>query len=168
VLNTTGANDVTLQWDNTSFGSGDLQLFLHDKVAERLIDMRAQNSYTFAYHPNHPFVIHFGDTYYIKQTSKPGHLMLATAYPNPMRETTNISFSLSRPYSDVRLTVYDLQGREVKTIVQKPLEAGFYEAEWEGNDTNGNPLPDGLWIYRLQVSNGKNVESATGKVILKR
>ncbi|HEX6889554.1 MAG TPA: IPT/TIG domain-containing protein, partial [Chryseolinea sp.] len=168
VFNTTLANEVALNWDNTRFGANDRELYLHDKVEERLINMRTQNSYTFIYRPGHSFAIHFGDAEYIKGTSRPGRLTLATAYPNPMTTTTNIAFSLGRRYQDVRLSVYDLQGKEVKTILHEPLEAGFYETHWEGNDAVGTPLPNGLWIYRLQVTSGTNTESAVGKVVLRR
>ena len=69
-------------------------------------------------------------------------------YPNPFNPTTRIAFQLAEP-SDVRLTVYDVVGREVATLVAGPMEAGTYEVEWNGTDASGRLLPSGMYLYRL-------------------
>ncbi|MDO8470218.1 MAG: T9SS type A sorting domain-containing protein [bacterium] len=72
---------------------------------------------------------------------------LAQNYPNPFNPSTVISFQLTIGGS-VSLTVYNLLGQEVATLVNEKLSAGKYEATW---DANG--FPSGTYFYRL-MSNG--------------
>jgi flagellar hook assembly protein FlgD len=51
----------------------------------------------------------------------------------------------------VQLTVYDITGRLVTTLVSQTQVGGSYEALWNGLDANGNSLPSGLYLYRLQA-----------------
>lgn len=53
--------------------------------------------------------------------------------------------------SHVKLQLYDLMGREVKLLVDQEHEAGTYQARWDGRDGSGNPMPTGVYIYRIQV-----------------
>ena len=71
VLNTTESTEVTLRWDNTSFGDNDRELYLHDRIEERLIDMREKNSYTFTFRPGYTFDLHFGDKNYVERKAQP-------------------------------------------------------------------------------------------------
>jgi len=76
----------------------------------------------------------------------PGSFTLEQNYPNPFNPVTNIKFSL--PVSEqVKLSVFDMTGREVKTLVNTKLNAGSYEYQF---DAFG--LSSGVYIYKL-VSN---------------
>ncbi|MBI4429797.1 MAG: T9SS type A sorting domain-containing protein, partial [Ignavibacteriales bacterium] len=81
---------------------------------------------------------------------------LSQNYPNPFNPSTEIQFSLSRK-SYVTLTIFDLLGREVATLISEELSAGSYSTHW---DAAG--LPSGVYLYRLQA--GAFVE--TKKLIL--
>ena len=75
-----------------------------------------------------------------------------TNYPNPFNPTTNIKFSL--PYSvNVKITVFDILGNEVKEIVNGFYEQGNYVYTWNANDKYGNKLNSGLYIARIQAGN---------------
>jgi DNA-binding beta-propeller fold protein YncE len=73
-------------------------------------------------------------------------------YPNPFNPTTNIRFSL--PSDDaVTLTIYDIIGREVKTVVHEHRVAGIHSVAWDGRNTAGTPVASGIYFYRLEVDN---------------
>jgi photosystem II stability/assembly factor-like uncharacterized protein len=81
----------------------------------------------------------------------PDDFCLNQNYPNPFNPTTKIKFDIPafplmkgvRGMS-VRLTVYDLLGREVTTLVNQQLQPGTYEAEWDATN-----YPSGVYFYRL-------------------
>ncbi len=50
-----------------------------------------------------------------------------------------------------RLSVVDLNGREVAVLADGMRAGGDYEARWDGQDGSGNPMPSGLYLYRIQV-----------------
>ncbi len=65
-------------------------------------------------------------------------------YPNPFNPTTKIKYQLPE-LSNVKLTVYDVLGREIKTLVNAEKPAGSYEVEFDGNG-----LPSGVYFYRIE------------------
>lgn len=77
-----------------------------------------------------------------------------TVYPTPFKEVVNIQFSL--PYREhLAIEVFDLQGRKVKTIYQRGLEAGRYNFYWYGTDNNGQKVPAG--VYLIKIMAGSNL-----------
>ena len=68
-------------------------------------------------------------------------------YPNPFNPTTNIKFSIVNS-GDVKLVVYDIQGREVRTLVNESLKPGTYEAAFDGSALNS-----GVYFYKLVTGN---------------
>ncbi len=81
-----------------------------------------------------------------------GHSSLVTEYeleqnyPNPFNPTTVISFHLP-VVSDVRLAIYNLQGRLVRTLVNGEYESGKYEVIWDGKNDVGASVATGLYVY---------------------
>jgi len=59
-----------------------------------------------------------------------------------------IEFSLPQE-ARVQLTVYDLLGKKVRTLVDESKAPGAYSVIWDGNDDNGNPQSSGTYFYRL-------------------
>ena len=92
---------------------------------------------------------------------------LGENYPNPFNPATTLAFDLPAP-SDVRLAVYDLQGRLVKTVAAGRYEAGRHSAVWDGSDDAGNPVSSGVYFYRLTVQNGAVPFVQTRKMLLVR
>jgi len=80
----------------------------------------------------------------------PEKYALYNAYPNPFNPTTTIRYDLPKE-TQVHLTVYDITGRLVTTLVSRNQVGGSYEVQWNGIDANGNSLPSGLYLYRLQA-----------------
>ncbi|MBP1653542.1 MAG: 5'-Nucleotidase domain protein [Bacteroidetes bacterium] len=75
----------------------------------------------------------------------PAKYVLNQNYPNPFNPTTMISYSIPAR-ADVRLTVYDVLGREVSTLVNATQEAGTYVA-----DFSAQGLPSGVYYYALKA-----------------
>ncbi len=80
-------------------------------------------------------------------------------YPDPFTNQTSVRFTLPRS-SAVRLEVFDLRGRRVRTLVDGSLSAGGHDAVWNGADESGRPLPSGTYVYRLSAE-GVSVRQST-------
>jgi len=73
--------------------------------------------------------------------------------PNPANPATSIRFSLSRD-GPVSLTIYDLQGRHVRTLLENASPSGSYEVIWDGADDLGRSVASGVYLYRLVSREG--------------
>jgi Peptidase family C25/Propeptide_C25/FlgD Ig-like domain/Peptidase family C25, C terminal ig-like domain len=78
--------------------------------------------------------------------------------PNPFLSETAISFRLA-DNQDVNLTVFDANGRVIRTLANGEKPAGIYRIDWDGADGAGNPMPSGVYYYRLQSENGTKTRS---------
>ena len=78
----------------------------------------------------------------------PTEFEVAQNYPNPFNPTTAISYSLPEA-THVTLTVYDLSGRAVRTLVSGVQPAGRYTAVWDAKNDDGAQAPSGVYIYRI-------------------
>lgn len=90
-------------------------------------------------------------------------LVLEVNYPNPFREATRITYGLPGP-SPVRLEVFDVLGRRVRTLVATDQRTGFHHATWDGRDDRGRRVASGTYLYRLHTSRG----TATRALLLQR
>ncbi|GAB4363504.1 MAG: hypothetical protein Kow0042_01410 [Calditrichia bacterium] len=79
----------------------------------------------------------------------PQSFQLDQNYPNPFNPVTHIGFRIAE-FGFVKLTIYDLLGREVKKLVSESLPAGEYDVQWDGTDDAGQPVASGVYLYRLQ------------------
>ncbi len=74
--------------------------------------------------------------------------VLKQNYPNPFNPETNIEFSLPKE-QDVSLTVFNLLGQQVRTLVNSRLASGDHTITWDGKNDNGVGVPSGIYFYRL-------------------
>ncbi len=72
------------------------------------------------------------------------------AVPNPFNPRTSISFEITGN-QHACLTVYDLRGHLVSTLVDEFLPAGIHEVDWDGFDADGNKVPSGVYLSRLEA-----------------
>ena len=86
---------------------------------------------------------------------------LAQNYPNPFNPETTIAYRLSGGVQAVKLTVVDMLGRNVATLVDVRQGAGAYTVTWDGTNRNGAPVPSGVYVYRLQVDGQSAVRKMT-------
>ncbi len=84
-------------------------------------------------------------------------------YPNPFNPSTRIQFRLPHR-AVVSLKVFDILGRELATLIDGRMEAGFHSVPWDGTDNSAVKLSSGVYFYRL-LSEGV---ALTRKVVLMR
>jgi len=80
----------------------------------------------------------------------PSEYTLHQNYPNPFNPSTTISYSLPEQ-SNVKLTFFDIQGREIMTLQDASQIPGSYEVQWNGMDQQGNHVSTGVYFARLQA-----------------
>ncbi|MCH7520506.1 MAG: T9SS type A sorting domain-containing protein, partial [Candidatus Marinimicrobia bacterium] len=71
-------------------------------------------------------------------------------YPNPFNPSTQIRYDLPRAVP-VTLTVYNILGRQVVTLVDELQAAGSYAVRWNGRDQQGKLVGTGVYVYRIQA-----------------
>ena len=82
----------------------------------------------------------------------PDQYSLSHNYPNPFNPTTTIEFGLPER-AKVKVSIYDLNGNLIETVLNKHKEAGFHRAVWHATG-----LPTGVYFYRIQTSNFTDVK----------
>jgi len=75
-------------------------------------------------------------------------------YPNPFNPETTISFALPED-SKVEVSIYNIKGQKVKTLLKESVEKGIHNVIWGGKDNNGKSVSSGVYFYKLKV-NGKD------------
>jgi flagellar hook assembly protein FlgD len=75
-------------------------------------------------------------------------IMLYQNYPNPFNATTEIKFNIKNDGSYTTLKIYDLLGKEIKTLFSGTKNKGLYTVNFDGNN-----LSSGIYFYRLLVNN---------------
>jgi len=80
----------------------------------------------------------------------PGGYALYANYPNPFNPSTTIGFDLPQTAA-VTLTVYDILGREVRQLVNRPMGPGNHRVAWNGRTNGGREVPTGIYITRLET-----------------
>ena len=74
--------------------------------------------------------------------------------PNPFSNVTTISFSLAQSVK-VSLKVFDLNGRLIKILADEEMVAGSHEIKWNANNANGQPVPSGVYLLRIEAGDFK-------------
>jgi len=98
----------------------------------------------------------------------PGQTALQQNYPNPFNPVTTIEYDLGfvdGPYQKVSMTIYDILGRNVKTLVNEQQSIGRYRLKWNGKDQNGVNVASGIYFVHLLTDMGR---SQTKKIMLVR
>ena len=165
----TQEEEVTFTWDVSNLPDH-ISLTLIDQVTNIETDMNLVSSLTFTTQPKGPFSTSYSGpvgTYpivgearfslavsYDALTSggtikiRPAEFALYAAYPNPFNPSTAISFDLPET-EKVSLSIYDLKGALVGTLLNENKVAGFYQYRWTPNDE----LASGMYIFELKTRN---------------
>ena len=80
----------------------------------------------------------------------PAEFALHQNYPNPFNPQTKIRYDLPEN-SMVNITVYDMLGREVKTLVNQVQNAGFKSIIWDATNDYGKAISAGIYLYQIQA-----------------
>jgi len=89
-------------------------------------------------------------------TNVPSGFSLSQNYPNPFNPSTKFKFQIAK-LTNAKVSVSDILGREVEVLVDKQLQPGTYEVDW-----NASAFPSGVYFYRLATNN----YSETKKMVL--
>ena len=81
-------------------------------------------------------------------TGLPTAFGLDQNYPNPFNPSTTIRFALPKD-AQVSLKIYDVLGREVRTLVNARVTAGYQQVIWDGRNGLGAQVASGMYIYRI-------------------
>ena len=84
-------------------------------------------------------------------------------YPNPFNAGTVIRYVLEKP-GNVSLSVYNLLGQRIMTLVDGQQAQGEHLAAWNGSDTHAIPVASGIYFYRLQTGR----QASIGKMVVVR
>ena len=96
-----------------------------------------------------------GDAQFVMESSQkildeiPSEFLLSQNYPNPFNPVTNMNFELPRS-GRVLLTIYNVRGQEVKTLINENLNYGLHTASWQGIDNMGRPVSSGVYFSELR------------------
>ncbi|MEJ2543006.1 MAG: FlgD immunoglobulin-like domain containing protein [Calditrichaceae bacterium] len=85
----------------------------------------------------------------------PARYELFQNYPNPFNPVTNITYQLP-VNSDVQLSIYNILGQRMATLVNKRQEAGYYKLKWTGKNGSGVKLSSGMYVLVIQANFAKS------------
>jgi hypothetical protein len=91
----------------------------------------------------------------------PRTFSLSQNYPNPFNPTTSIQYVIPKTGS-IKLSVFDITGRQVAVLAEGTKAAGIYTTEWDGKTANGIQAASGIYFCRLDASGF----SATRKMVM--
>jgi hypothetical protein len=131
-----------------------------DSLMDFQLDIIA-NSGNYQYHLYFSIPLSINVNVLENSNRKPTTFSLTQNFPNPVRENTEIEFAI--PYrTRVSLSIYDVSGRRIATLLDDIKEPGFYRVIWNGRDSMGRRVPSGIYFYRFEA--GKFIK--TRKMVL--
>ena len=83
-------------------------------------------------------------------TVMPEKFMLHQNYPNPFNPITTLRYELPEQ-THVNITIYDMLGRKVKTILNEQQSPGYKQLIWDASNDNGKPVSAGIYLYQIQA-----------------
>ena len=91
-----------------------------------------------------------GETVSVYEEIFPMEFKLYPSHPNPFNPYTHIRFSLQTD-SYVSITIYDLMGHQIQSLVNQQISAGYHTALWNSINNLGSPVSAGIYIYSIQA-----------------
>lgn len=92
-----------------------------------------------------------------KQTVMPLMYTMEQNYPNPFNPTTDITYAI--PVSNhVSIDIFNMMGQKIKTLVDRHMSAGTYQAKWDGTDDTGRSVVSGTYLYKMSSSHFNSVK----------
>jgi len=80
----------------------------------------------------------------------PLKFQLYNAYPNPFNPVTTLRYDIPEN-SHVTITIYDMLGRHIKTLINQTQDAGYKSVIWNATDNFGKPVSAGIYLYQIQA-----------------
>ncbi|MCK4653196.1 MAG: T9SS type A sorting domain-containing protein [Candidatus Cloacimonetes bacterium] len=86
-------------------------------------------------------------------------------YPNPFNPQTTALFNIKKD-SHVTLSVYNIRGEKIKSLVNRVMQAGQHSVVWNGTDNSNNEVSSGIYFFEFDVNNTGGDYTSVKKVIL--
>ncbi len=106
--------------------------------------------------------VNFQPTYVEQEpTSVPLEFSLGQNYPNPFNPTTTIPFTVHgsrfmvHGHIHTTLSIYNVRGQLVRTLVDQEMQPGKYSVIWDGRNQNGQDVTSGIYLYRLSTEDSR-------------
>jgi len=143
---------------------------ISQKTEYMFVDKNVQLGVTYEYRladVNYEGEVEYHNDKILKVIVNPDKFSLNPACPNPFNPQTTITYGIPNK-SIVNLTIYDLLGREIKTIVNQEQETGYYNSIWYGKDKNGKSVPSGMYLFRIIAVSDNKTFIRTNKLVFLR
>jgi len=175
------SSDVTATWDISQLPDH-IEMVLIDQVTGDVIHLDHMSSYSFTTEEEAGFSAVYDNavaSYPVSESPRfivqlrygaldsdskgdlPKTYSLSPVYPNPFNPVTTLRFDLDYT-SKVNVTVYNILGNEIITLQNGELVAGRHSIQWNANNTYGQKVPSGLYLYKVTSDN----RILTGKMLL--
>jgi len=79
-------------------------------------------------------------------------------YPNPFNPSTTISFSVTQNSDFVNLSIYNVKGQKVKTLMNEHIQKGKQSIIWNGEDEFNKPVSSGIYLYKIKAGTQESVK----------
>ncbi len=80
----------------------------------------------------------------------PHSFAVSQNYPNPFNPTTKINFDVPVK-SEVKLSIYNVLGQKVTTLINKAMQPGKYQVDWSGRNDGGSQVASGVYFYKFEA-----------------
>ncbi len=90
-------------------------------------------------------------------------------YPNPFNPSTTINYFLPNE-AEIRLAIYDIMGREIKTLTTETQTSGNHKIVWDGTNNNGVKVTSGIYLYHFEaisLKDNKHFQKSAKLVLVK-
>ena len=144
VYSTTNLNGNSTNW--VQEGASTIGNVIVDMVKARAAD----GLVVAATHGNGIYSNTFATSVEEGDSSLPEEFALHQNYPNPFNPSTTISFSLARD-SQTSIKVFNIQGKQIATLLNEHKKSGNHTITWDGKDQNGRDVASGIYYYRLET-----------------
>jgi len=164
------AEDVSLEFVDVSTVPSELDVVLIDEFLRTTTNLREQPRYAFRSHAGPAaagFTLVVGTSRFVAEHRAgrdliPAGVVLESNVPNPFNPVTTIRFGIPRE-SRVTLRIFDVAGREVRTLLNSEvLPAGYHSARWNGENNAGGEVGSGVYLYRVGTDN----DARTSRMLL--
>ncbi len=112
-----------------------------------------EEAYSFLYDILYPFQLEIVKD----ELAMPRAFALHQNYPNPFNPTTLIKYDLPEA-KNVQVTIYDIMGRKVRTLVNEFQDIGYRTIQWNAADDYGRPVSAGMYIYTIQAGDFRQIK----------
>jgi flagellar hook assembly protein FlgD len=102
------------------------------------------------------------------QVSSEAQLLYVYNYPNPTSGETNFTFKLTQVPDEITIKIFTIAGRLVKEIdlTSSDLKFDFNKIYWDGKDEDGDPIGNGVYLYKVIMSAGDLTQDVTQKLAI--